>query len=236
MTSRTAKKPEQPELSELMRKTGHKFKDIGYLLAAVTHSSYANERGRGVAYNERQEFLGDAVLSVLVSDYLYRSTDLSEGDLTKMRATLVCEKSLCEFARELSLGSYLLLGRGEHNTGGTSRPSILADAFEAVIAAVYLDGGMDAAKAFVLPFIEAASKQTAQKSLDDYKTVLQEIVQKNPQEILSYVLVDESGPDHDKRFEVEVRLNSNGIGRGVGRSKKSAEQMAAKEALHLMGQ
>jgi ribonuclease-3 len=224
------------KLAELERKTGHKFKEPSYLLAAVTHSSYANERGRGLVYNERQEFLGDAVLSVLVSDYLYRSTALSEGDLTKMRATLVCEKSLCGFAKELSLGSYLLLGKGEQNTGGTGRPSILADAFEAVIAAVYLDGGMQAAKAFVLPFIEAAYKHAAQKSLDDFKTVLQEIVQKNPQEILSYVLVDESGPDHDKRFEVEVRLNSNVIGRGIGRSKKAAEQMAAKEALHLMGQ
>ena len=226
----------QQELAGLEQKTGHKFKDIGYLLAAVTHSSYANEHGRGVVYNERQEFLGDAVLSVLVSDYLYRSTSLSEGDLTKMRATLVCEKSLCGFARELELGSYLLLGKGEQNTGGTGRPSILADAFEAVIAALYLDGGFPAAKAFVLPFIEAAAKAATQKSLDDYKTVLQEIVQKNPQEILSYVLVDESGPDHDKRFEVEVRLNSNVIGRGVGRSKKAAEQMAAKEALSLMGQ
>lgn len=227
---------ERPDIAGLERKTGHKFKDITYLTTAVTHSSYANERGRGGAYNERQEFLGDSVLSVLASDYLYRSTGLSEGDLTKMRATLVCEKSLSEFARQISLGSYLLLGRGEQNTGGTGRPSILADAFEAVIAAVYLDGGMEAARAFVLPFIEEAAEKTAKKNLDDYKTMLQEIVQKNPQEILSYALVDESGPDHDKRFEVEVRLNSNVIGRGVGRSKKAAEQMAAKEALSLMGQ
>jgi ribonuclease-3 len=225
-----------PTLAELQKKCGHKFKDISYLQTAVTHSSYANERGRGARHNERQEFLGDAVLSVIVSDYLYRSTELSEGDLTKMRATMVCEKSLCGFAREISLGTHLLLGKGEQNTGGTSRPSILADAFEAVIAALYLDGGMETARAFVLPFVEAALKKSALNNLDDYKTMLQEIVQKNPQEILSYVPVEESGPDHDKRFEVEVHLNSNVIGRGVGRSKKAAEQMAAKEALKLMGQ
>lgn len=223
-------------LSELEQKTGHKFRNIEYLKTAVTHSSYANERGRELSYNERQEFLGDAVLSVIVSDYLFKSTHLSEGDLTKLRASLVCEKSLCGFARSISLGSFLLLGKGEANTGGTDRPSILADAFEAVIAAVYLDGGMEAARGFVITFIEAALDDEPQKSFDDYKTLLQEIVQKNPQETLSYALVDESGPDHDKRFEVEVRLNSNVIGRGVGRSKKAAEQLAAKEALKLMGQ
>ncbi len=226
----------KPELKGLEQKTRHRFKDMVFLETAVTHSSYANERGRGTVYNERQEFLGDAVLSVLVSDYLYRNTGLSEGDLTKLRANLVCEKSLCGFAKEIALGDYLLLGKGEHNTGGTSRPSILADAFEAVIAAVYLDGGMEAAREFVLPFIEAATRKTEKKNLNDYKTMLQEIVQKNPQEILSYLLVEESGPDHDKRFEVEVHLNSNVIGRGVGRSKKAAEQMAAKEALELMGE
>jgi len=223
-------------LSELENKTGRKFQNIEYLRTAVTHSSYANERGRDTPYNERQEFLGDSVLSVIVSDYLYRSTYLSEGDLTKLRAILVCEKSLCGFARSISLGSYMLLGRGEENTGGTDRPSILADAFEAVIAAVYLDGGIEAARSFVIPFIETALETERKKSLDDYKTLLQEIVQKNPQETLQYVLVDESGPAHDRRFEVEVRLNSNVVGHGVGKSKKAAEQLAAKEALELMGQ
>lgn len=223
-------------MKELEKKTGHKFKDIHYLQTAVTHSSYANERGRETGCNERQEFLGDAVLSVVVSDHLYRSTHLSEGDLTKLRASLVCEKSLCGFARSISLGSFLLLGKGEENTGGTDRPSILADAFEAVIAAVYLDGGMEAARGFVIPFVESTMESERSKSFEDYKTLLQEIVQKNPQEVLSYVLTDESGPDHDKRFEVEVRLNSNVIGRGVGRSKKAAEQLAAREALKLMGQ
>ncbi|MCL2033585.1 MAG: ribonuclease III [Oscillospiraceae bacterium] len=223
-------------LSELEKKTGRKFENIEYLRTAVTHSSYANECGRETPYNERQEFLGDSVLSVIVSDYLYRSTHLSEGDLTKLRAILVCEKSLCAFARSISLGSYMLLGRGEENTGGTDRPSILADAFEAVIAAVYLDGGIEAARSFVIPFIETALETERKKSLDDYKTLLQEIVQKNPQETLQYVLVDESGPAHDRRFEVEVLLNSNVVGHGVGKSKKAAEQLAAKEALKLMGQ
>jgi len=223
-------------LNELEKKTGRKFENIEYLRTAVTHSSYANECGREMSYNERQEFLGDSVLSVVVSDYLYRSTYLSEGDLTKLRAILVCEKSLCGFARSMSLGSYLLLGRGEENTGGTDRPSILADAFEAVIAAVYLDGGIEAACSFVIPFIETALETERKKSLDDYKTLLQEIVQKNPQETLQYVLVDESGPAHDRRFEVEVRLNSNVVGHGIGKSKKAAEQLAAKEALELMGQ
>ena len=223
-------------VSGLEEKTGRKFENIEYLRTAITHSSYANEKGRDTRHNERQEFLGDSVLSILVSDYLYRSTHLSEGDLTKLRATLVCEKSLCGFARSISLGSYLMLGRGEENTGGKDRPSILADAFEAVIAAVYLDGGIDAARRFVIPFIEGALESERKKSLDDYKTLLQEIVQKNPQEILQYVLACESGPAHDRRFEVEVRLNSNVVGKGVGRSKKAAEQLAAKEALELMGQ
>ncbi len=223
-------------LIQLEKKTCHKFNNLDFLQTAVTHSSYANERGRGISYNERQEFLGDAVLSVIVSDYLFKSTHLSEGDLTKLRASLVCEKSLCSFARSINLGSFLLLGRGEENTGGTDRPSILADAFESVIAAVYLDGGIEAARAFVIPFVETALESEALQKFEDYKTLLQEIVQKNPQEILSYVLVDESGPDHDKSFEVEVRLNSNVIGRGIGRSKKAAEQQAAKEALELMGE
>lgn len=224
------------DLDLLEKQTGHNFKNINFLRIAVTHSSYANERGRDTGYNERQEFLGDAVLSVIVSDYLYKSTHLSEGDLTKLRAALVCEKSLCRFAREINLGSFMLLGRGEESTGGADRPSILADAFEAVIAAVYLDGGIEPARSFVIPFIESALEDKKQNSFDDYKTLLQEIVQKNPQEMLNYVLVEEQGPDHDKRFVVEVHLNSNVIGKGIGRSKKSAEQLAAKEALELMGE
>ena len=223
-------------LSQLEKTIDHVFRDKSYLETAITHSSYANERGRGIRYNERQEFLGDSVLSVIVSDYLYKSTHLAEGDLTKLRAALVCEKSLCGFARGIGLGDCLLLGKGEEQTGGKDRPSILADAFEAVIAAVYLDAGLEAARGFVLPFVDSALAGEQDKPFRDYKTLLQEIVQQNPGETLSYVLAEESGPAHDRRFTVEVHLNSNCIGRGAGRSKKNAEQQAAKEALALMGQ
>lgn len=223
-------------LKKLEKTIGYTFQAQNYLQIAVTHSSYANEAKKGAVNNERQEFLGDAVLSIIVSDYLFGRYRLAEGDLTKLRASLVCEKSLCGFARQISLGRYLRLGRGEEQTGGADRPSILADAFEAVIAAIYLDGGIEAATKFVLPFIQAQLAAEQSGVFHDYKTLLQEIVQKNPEESVSYALVDESGPDHDKRFSVEVRLNSNVIGRGIGRSKKEAEQQAAKEALALMGQ
>ncbi len=213
----------------------HKFRKESYLRVALTHSSYANEV-KGGECNERQEFLGDAILSLVVSEYLFKRFHMAEGDLTRVRATLVCEKSLCAFAGEIALGDALLLGKGEEMTGGRRRASVLADAFEALLAAVYLDGGLTAARKFVLPFIERAlAGDDGQQGFDDYKTHLQEVVQKNPGELLSYILADESGPDHDKRFVVEVRLNSNVIGRGEGRSKKAAEQAAAKEALELMG-
>lgn len=224
------------KLKKLEQGIGYTFRDGKYLETAVTHSSFANERGKGHIKNERLEFLGDAVLSIIVSDYLFNRFHLAEGDLTKLRASLVCEKSLCGFARKIELGHYLLLGKGEEMTGGAERPSILADAFEAVIAAIYLDGGMEQAGAFVLPFVTAQLDGERDQPFHDYKTLLQEIVQQNPEESVTYVLADESGPDHDKRFEVEVHLNSNVIGRGVGRSKKAAEQMAAKEALELMGE
>lgn len=224
------------KLSELEKAIGYRFRNKKFIETAVTHSSYANERGKGAANNERQEFLGDAVLSIIVSDYLFKRYHLAEGDLTKLRATLVCEKSLCGFAGQIGLGGYLALGKGEEQTGGAQRPSILADAFEALIAAIYLDGGIEAATGFVLPFVTAALESEPEDGFRDYKTLLQEIVQQNPEENLGYVLAEESGPDHDKRFEVEVHLNSNVIGRGVGRSKKAAEQMAAKEALELMGE
>lgn len=224
-----------PKLEKLEEKLEYKFNKPEYLKTAVTHSSCANELGKGVSSNERQEFLGDAVLSIVVSDYLFKRYHLAEGDLTKLRASLVCEKSLCEFATQIDLGSFLLLGRGEEHTGGRKRPSILADAFEAVIAAIYLDGGIKAAGDFVLPFIIAQLDEESTGVFRDYKTLLQEIVQQNPEENVQYILVDESGPDHDKCFTVEVHLNSNVIGCGKGKSKKSAEQMAAKEALALMG-
>ncbi len=221
---------------DLEQKIGYVFRDKSYLETAITHSSYANEMKNPCPYNERQEFLGDAVLSIIVSDYLFKSFHLAEGDLTKLRASIVCEKSLCGWAKKIDLGSYIKLGKGEENTGGRQRPSILADAFEALIAAVYLDGGMEKARDFVLPFAKEAVENEHAPAFKDYKTILQEIVQQNPEEKLSYVLAEESGPDHDKRFVVQVLLNTNVIGTGEGRSKKAAEQMAAKEALELMGE
>lgn len=221
-------------LNEFEKVIGYEFNNKSLLETALTHSSYANERQTGKDCNERLEFLGDSVLGVITADYFYHNlAHLPEGEMTKKRAACVCEKSLYGFAKEINLGKYLLLGRGEENTGGRNRASILADAFEAVIAAIYLDGGLESVRGFVLGFIKKAAEK--QLSIRDYKTELQEIIQKNPNEHLSYVLVGESGPDHDKRFEVEVLLNSNVIGCGIGKSKKLAEQQAAQQALELMG-
>lgn len=226
-----------PATEALEKRIGYTFKNRKFLITALTHSSYANEVKKGTVCNERQEFLGDAVLSIVVSDYIFRHySHLPEGELTKIRASLVCEKSLAIFANAIGLGDFLVLGRGEEMMGGRKRPSILADAFEALIAAIYLDAGTEEAAKFVLPFVKPELDNHGSKVYKDYKTTLQEIVQKNPEELVSYHLVEESGPDHDKRFKVEVHLNSNVIGTGIGRSKKSAEQMAAKEALELMGE
>lgn len=220
----------------LEEKIGYCFKDPKLLRRALTHSSFSNESKEKPECNERMEFLGDAVLSLCVSNHIFHRYHLDEGDLTKIRAALVCEKSLFQFAQNIGLGEELLLGRGEEQMGGRTRASVVSDAFEALIAAIYLDGGMAEAERFVLEFIreelENHSKKTA---FVDYKTMLQEIIQKNPEERVSYVLAGEEGPDHEKSFFVEVRLNSNVIGRGVSRSKKGAEQLAAKEALELMG-
>lgn len=214
----------------------YKFKNEKLLINALTHSSFANEVRDGTTSNERLEFLGDSVLSIIVSEYIYKKfKNLPEGELTKMRAALVCEKSLCGFSRELELGKFLRLGKGEEKGGGRERDSILADAFEAVLAAIYLDGGFEVAKAHVMRFVTDELVHTDDEVFKDYKTALQEIIQRNPEEVISYILTGESGPDHDKVFEVEVRLNSNTIGKGVGKNKKAAEQAAAKEALHLMG-
>ncbi len=221
-------------MKEIENNIGYRFRDDTLLAEALTHSSYANEHGLGrIACNERLEFLGDTVLSTITAEYLFAITpELPEGELTKRRAALVCEGALARFASELELGDFLMLGRGEEKGGGRQRPSILADCFEAVVAAVYLDGGMPKARELVLRFI--VSDDVAGDARD-YKTELQEIVQQNPEERLRYVLTDESGPDHDKLFTFEVHLNSNVIGRGSGRSKKQAEQAAAREALALMG-
>ena len=221
----------EENLQGLERTLGHQFANIRLLSTAVTHSSYANEQRRETEYNERLEFLGDSVLSIVVSEYLFSSPrHLPEGELTRVRAALVCESSCFEFAKKIGLGQYLRLGRGEENSGGRTRVSLLADAFEAVLGALYLDGGLETARRFLLPLVQAE-----QAVPEDYKTRLQEIIQQNPEERLRYVVTGESGPDHNKRFIVEVRLNSNVIGTGEGHSKKAAEQQAAREALRLFG-
>lgn len=218
-------------MKQLEKNIGYHFRDKSLLKTAVTHSSFANENRGGLAYNERLEFLGDAVLQLVTSEKLFKENpDMPEGRMSKQRAALVCEDALAGYSKEIQLGDFMLLGKGEEATGGRHRPSILADAFEALIGAIFLDGGMDNAKRFVRRFLDAAHT-----SLKDYKTLLQEIIQKNPGERLSYVVIGESGPDHDKVFNVEVHLNSNVIGKGTGKSKKQAEQAAAKEALALMG-
>lgn len=226
-------------MEQLQQRLHYHFKNDRFLHTALTHSSFANEHKHvPTEYNERLEFLGDSVLSLMVSEYLYTNyCGLPEGDLTKIRAGVVCEQSLFQFAKEINLGNCLLLGKGEENTNGRERMSVLADAFEALIAAVYLDGGLKATKSVFMPVLKGAIMQAASGKLNkDYKTIFQEIVQKNKEEEISYVLVDEQGPDHDKRFFVEIHLNSNVIGKGEGHSKKEAEQMAAKQVLELMGE
>ena len=221
------------EYEALERVLGHTFQNRALLETALTHTSFANEARHGTKHNERLEFLGDSVLSIVVAEYLFTHSSLPEGDLTRMRASLVCEAALFGFAQKIDLGRWLRLGHGEELGGGRTRPSVVSDAFEAVIAALYLDGGIEAARAFILPFVTSAlTKQSAE---EDYKTKLQEIVQQNPSERLHYVVASQTGPDHDKHFVVEVHLNSNCIGSGEGHSKKQAEQAAAKEALALMG-
>lgn len=221
-------------MKQLQNNLGYEFKNIALLERALTHSSYANEQHLDTGDNERLEFLGDSVLGFVTAEYLFsHHKNFPEGELTKLRAYAVCEKSLFAYAKEIELGKFLKLGRGEEQTGGRNRASVLSDAFEAVIAAIYLDGGIEPAKKFVLRFVEPYVE--AKPTFKDYKTMLQEVIQKNQGETLEYVLISESGPDHDKHFEMEVHLNSNVIGRGIGGSKKKAEQNAAKEALELMG-
>lgn len=221
-------------MEELQNRIDYHFRDTALLGRALTHSSYANEAHQNGGDNERLEFLGDSVLGFITADYLFsHHKNFPEGELTKLRAYAVCEKSLFSFAKEIDLGKYLRLGKGEEHTGGRMRPSLLSDAFEAVIAAIYLDGGLEEAKRFVLRFVVPCVE--SKPTFRDYKTMLQEVVQQNQGETLEYVLVSETGPDHDKHFAVEVHLNSNVIGHGVGGSKKKAEQNAAKEALEMMG-
>ncbi len=226
---------EDSVMKNLEKRINYKFKEKSYLMEALTHSSFANERGGTINCNERMEFLGDSVLSIISSEFLFKNfPDLPEGELSRLRSNLVCTESLSGYARKIDLGRALFLGKGEIHTGGYDRNSILEDAFEALIAAIYLDAGMDTVRDFVLPFFKKELKNDGTR-IKDYKTKLQEVVQQNPDEHVTYVLVGESGPAHDKTFEIEVRINSNVIGKGKGKSKKLAEQAAAKEALELMG-
>ena len=220
------KKPEQ--LQEVLHYT---FKNPALLRIAMTHTSFANESKVPSTHNERLEFLGDSVLSVVVADYLFHHSKRPECELTRMRASLVSEEALFQFAQEIHLGDYLRLGRGEDLGGGRSRPSVVSDAFEALIAALYLDGGMETARNFILPFITEG--KTAE---EDYKTRLQEVVQQSPDAALRYEVVDETGPDHDKKFTVSVWRNGTHLADGIGRSKKAAEQNAAKKALEKLKQ
>ena len=222
-------------LKELEEAIGYRFQNITLLQQAMAHSSYANERWHdSLMSNERLEFLGDSILGMLVADYLYRTfPNRPEGELTRMRADMVCERSLAVVAAQLDLGKHLLLGKGEEQGGGRHRESILADAVESVIAASYLDGGMEAAKSFVQKFVLVHVPVNRPNNMD-YKTALQEKVQQKKNQTLSYVLVGESGPDHDKHFEVQLRLNDQVVGVGSGSSKKRAEQDAAKAALEAL--
>ncbi|MCD7947354.1 MAG: ribonuclease III [Oscillospiraceae bacterium] len=215
----------------LEEKLGYTFKAPDLLDQAITHSSYANEhKSEGMRSNERLEFLGDSILGMVVADRLYREhPDMPEGDLTRMRALLVCEGSLAEVARRLDLGAHLKLGHGECVAGGRARPSIMADAVEAILAAVYLDGGIGSARKSIQRLI--LDHQPEAYANCDYKTALQELVQRKSGQVLRYALVKSSGPDHAKTFRVEVTLNGVPMGTGEGHSKKEAEQSAAKEAI-----
>ena len=222
-------------IKDLEAAIGYKFKNIALLQNALAHSSYANERWHNsLMSNERLEFLGDSILGMVVAEYLYRTfPDRPEGELTRMRADMVCEKTLAAIAGRLDLGRHLLLGNGEEQGGGRTRNSILADAVESVIAASFLDGGMEAARQFIQKFILV---EVPVKKLHnvDYKTGLQELVQQKKNQVLTYTLVGESGPDHDKRFDVEVKLNGKVVGLGSGSSKKRAEQDAARVAIESL--
>lgn len=222
-------------ISKLEKTIGYVFKDKTLLDTALKHTSYVNEKKHHEKSNERLEFLGDSVLSLVVAETLFSMFEkCPEGELTKKRAALVCEGALASFASEIELGSFLYLGHGEVTTGGRTRPSITSDAFEAVIAAIYLDGGMSCARKFIMRFIGKRLESPIEDK--DYKTLFQEVIQKNPEEKIEYVLKSESGPDHDKRFTVDLMINSNVISTATGKSKKQAEQLAAKEALELMGE
>lgn len=222
-------------IKDLEAAIGYHFHNISLLQNALTHSSYANERWHNsLLSNERLEFLGDSVLGMLVAEYLYRNfPDRPEGELTRMRADMVCEGTLSATANRIGLGKHLMLGHGEEQGGGRTRDSILADAMESVIAACFLDGGLEAALQIVQKFILVEVPVTRLHNVD-YKTQLQELVQQKKNQVLSYTLVGQSGPDHDKHFDVAVSLNGENVGVGSGSSKKRAEQMAARDAMEKL--
>lgn len=222
------------KLTELQEVIGYEFEQEGLLRQALTHSSFANEKHmKKLSDNERLEFLGDAVLEVVSSEFLYQNyPKLPEGDLTKLRASIVCEPTLALCTKEIDLGKYLYLGKGENHTGGRERKSILSDAMESVIGAIYLDGGFEPAKRFIHRFILTDIEH--KKLFYDSKTILQEVVQGNYEEPLHYVLMAEEGPDHDKKFQVEARIGERTIGEGSGHTKKAAEQEAAYRALLML--
>ena len=222
-------------IKDLEGAIGYHFKNIQLLQNALTHSSYANERWHNsLLSNERLEFLGDSVLGMLVAEYLYRTfPNRPEGELTRMRADMVCEQTLAAAANRIGIGEHLLLGHGEEQGGGRKRNSILADAMESVIAACFLDGGIEAALKVVQRFI-LVEVPLKKMNNADYKTQLQELVQQKKNQVLSYALVGQSGPDHDKQFEVDVALNGNVVGSGTGSSKKRAEQDAARAAIEKL--
>ena len=221
-------------MESLEKKLGYTFRDRSLLSEALNHSSYANEhRSAEVSSNKRLEFLGDSVLGFVTAEFLFKTYGkLPEGDLTRIRAALVCEQSLYEVAKFLGLGQYLKLGKGEEAGGGRQRQSILADATEAVFAAVYLDGGMERVRELICRVL--LSRAPAAEERRDYKTTLQEIVQRRSGQVLTYHMVDESGPDHNKTFLFQVRLNGAPVGQGRGHSKKEAEQAAARDALEKL--
>ena len=224
-------------LNEFESIIGYTFKDISILNNALTHSSFIASKADFLEHNERLEFIGDSILSMVISLLLYSKCKNSpEGSLTRYRAGIVCEQSLYNAAGRLKLGQYLLLSKGEENTGGRNRVSILADAFEAVVAAIYLDGGIKKARSFILSNLEGIINDAVENRIfSDYKSFLQEHVQKNNSGKLSYKLLHEEGPDHDKTFEVALYLNNTMIGRGEGHSKKDAQQAAAKAAIVCLG-
>lgn len=222
-------------IKDLEAAIGYRFKDITLLQNALAHSSYANERWHNsLMSNERLEFLGDSVLGMTVAEYLYRRfPDRPEGELTRMRADMVCEQTLAGVANTIGLGQHLLLGHGEEQGGGRNRASILADAVESVIAACYLDGGFEPAKAFIDRFI-LCHVPVKQLNNRDYKTAFQELVQRRKDQAIRYALIGEEGPDHNKQFRVAVTLNGKTVGEGVGTSKKRAEQAAAHAAMEVL--